>query len=195
MDIVLPTRFNNPNLPVVDLPGFTDSFNRPAADNLGSTDDGKPWLYSSGSWDVTQDGTAVGAGGGELAYVDGMRSDGTLTAVVGKAPSEGADPRAGLAARIMDDSNYVFVANKSTGSSLNLYMREAGSIVVSQDAGAPLVAGDALSLVLAGSLVTVLVNGVERHSEVIPTHATETRHGLYSHPACDVEWDSIEFTP
>lgn len=196
MDIVLNTTFNNARLPDVQLPGFADDFDRPEASSLGETLEGKEWQYStSQSWAITASGNALGMGAAPLAYVDGMRSDGTLTAVVGKAPSEGADPRGGLAARIMDPLNYVFVTNHSTGNSLNLYVREGGSSVVSQNVGAPLVVGDALSLVLAGSLVTVLVNGVERHSEVIPTHAAETRHGFYSHSACDMEWDSIEFTP
>lgn len=196
MDIVLNTSFNNPNLPVVTLPGFTDSFDRPASSSLGSTDDGKPWEnWGYGDWSVTSRGTALGVGGGLHASVDGLASDGTLTAVVASAATAEADKRSGLLFRMLDRENYAYVC-PNTSNVLTLYVRVGGATVLSRSiSGETLATGDTLAVEMFGPQVTVLRNGVAVLSETVSELVGETHHGLYGSSAADTEWDSIEFTP
>lgn len=196
MDIILNTTFNNPNLPVVPIPGFTDSFDRPAAASLGTTDDGKEWSHFGATpWNITSDGHAIGLQAAPVAVVDSLATDGTLTARVGKAPSAGADQRGGIVLRALDDRSYIFVSNHNTGNSLNLYVRDDGTSVISQMVGPPLATGDIISVTLSGEQLSIAVNGDTLYSETFTQYVGETRHGMYSHSACDMEWDWIEFTP
>src|SRR5699024_6868417 len=90
VDIVLNTVFNNPNLPIIPVPGFSDGFNRPVADSLGETDTGKPWVViDSGSttstWGTYGNGTAgmkSASSAYHLAVANALTSDGVLRAKV-----------------------------------------------------------------------------------------------------------------
>src|SRR5699024_9211223 len=116
MDIVLPISFNNPNLPIVQRPGFRDDFNRTAADVLGTTTDGKPWtVYDYGStssvWGTYGDGTAgmkSASSARHLAVVDALTPDGTLTATF--RTTDEAARRPGLTIRATDANNYIQIA-------------------------------------------------------------------------------------
>lgn len=196
MDIVLNTTFNNPNLPIAPIPGFVDDFDRPAASSLGTTIDGKEWSHFFGTpWSITSDGHATGLQAAPVAVVDALTPNGTISATVGKAASAGADQRGGIAVRAKDDRNYIFVMNHSSGDRMNLYVREDGASVISQSVGPPMATGDTLSMELSGQQLTIFLNGAELYSTTVAHHAGETRHGLYATLGCDMEWDSISFTP
>lgn len=192
MDIVLDTVFNNPNLPVVQIPGFTDSFNRPAASTLGVTDDGKEWLSSGTSWSITAEGRATKGSGGARAWVDGLSSNGTLTAVLAKASAE--DQRNGLLFRQQDGNNYLYLCPNTSGV-LTLYARIDNLTALSKTiTGVTVGSGDTLSVIMLGPQVTVLKNGTQIHVETVSDLVSNTNHGLYG-TGLGAEWDSIEFVP
>lgn len=197
MDIKLNTLFNNPRLPYVPRPGFRDDFDRTAEQGLGVTLDGKIWEYSSSAWDIVEPGHASGAGRGNLAYVDGLSADGTLTAVVGRA-SDGSgdgDWRSGIAFRATDGANFIGIWPNTSGV-LTLYARSDGSTVTSRTLDATLADGDTLSATFVGSAITAHLNGVEIYSGTVTLWQDITRHGFTNFAsAANGTWDSIEFTP
>ena len=196
MDIVLPTRFNNPNLPVVQRPGFIDNFDRGPADALGTTDDGKTWDYFGFiPWKLTGNGSATGLGASLHAAVDGLTPNGTLATVVGKAATESADKRAGLVFRMLDRDNFLYVCPNTTNT-LALYGRIGGSLTVNQSiSGETLATGDTLAVAMDGPSITILRNGTAVHTATINDLTSATMHGFYGNVSSDAEWDSIEFTP
>lgn len=195
MDIVLPTRFNNPNLPIVQRPGFKDYFNRPTADTLGTTDDGKTWDYFGFTpWKITATGHAAGLGSASHAVADALTADGTLTTVIGKAATEGADKRAGLAFRMLDRDNYLYVC-PNTSNVLTFYGRIGNATAFSQSiSGATLATGDTLAVTMIGKQITIILNGAEVASRAVAELADRTLHGFYGNASSDAEFDSIEFT-
>lgn len=191
MDIMLSTRFNNPNLPIVIRPGFTDSFDRPAG-SLTATDDGKVWdTWGFTPWTLTGDGTVTGADGAATTTVDSLSSDGILTAVVATV---GTLNRAGLVLRMIDRSNYLYVV-PSTSGYLTLYGRIDNATAFSHRFDTnTLSAGDTLSVELSGPTVTVSLNGTAIGSRTVPELTDATHHGLFTASGADTTWDSITFT-
>lgn len=194
MDIMLNTLFNNPNLPLVPMLGFTDSFDRAAGSSLGTTDDGKAWTYFGlEPWTITADGHASSDGAGTFAVVDALTPNGTLTTTVGREASEGGDYRSGLAMRAVDSSGYVGVYPNTSGT-LTLYVRAGNAPVSSQQiSGTTLATGDTYSMTMVGTQLTVTYNGSEVLTETVTHHADVTTHGLYATSGSDTEWDSISF--
>lgn len=193
MDIILNTTFNNPNLPIVQRPGFTDDFNRPAGVGLGTTIDGKPWDYLGlNAWSITGDGTATGDGGSNFAAVDALRSDGTLTARIAKAATS-ADLRAGLLFRAVDRQNYLYLC-PNTSNVLTLYARVDNEITLSRAiSGHTLETGDAVSVKMEGPTITISRNGAVVHTEAVTALMGATSHGFYSSASSDTEFDSVSF--
>lgn len=191
MDIVLNTNFNNPNLPKVLIPGFIDSFNRPAASTLGVTDDGKTWEYSSNPWSITATGRATKGDAGAVTWVDGFASDGELSAVFAAV---GTDQRNGLLLRRKDSDNYIYVCPNTSGA-LTLYVRIDNATSLSRIiTGETLNVGDTLSVVMDGPTITVKRNGAVLLTETVNDLADQTCHGFFG-TATGAEWDSIEFVP
>ena len=194
MDIILPTRFNNPNLPVLVRPGFRDTFDRPAAATLGVTDDGKEWEYRYSPWSITEDGTATNGVTSQYAVVDGLTPNGTLTTVIAAAAV--GDQRFGVCLRRVDQGNYLWLGNNTSGT-LTLYVVVGGSTANSTTVpGASLSTGDELTAVMNGPTITALLNGQQVRVFTAEEHQTATHHGLFAFNSNGVaEWDSIEFTP
>lgn len=204
MDIILPTRFNNPNLPIVQRPGFADDFNRPAADTLGVTSgEARPWqTFDIGAnpsvWGTHGDGTAgmkTAGSSWQLAGVDALTPDGTVTATL--ASIGGTTSRwGGLALRILDGDNHLRVTEvSSTDGRIALTQRVAGSnssLGVSTEVAA---AGDTLSVAMSGSQIIVSRNGEQIITATSSSFLDQTVHGFYSNSAAVSAWDSIEFTP
>lgn len=203
MDIVLNAVFNNPRLPIVPVPGFLDDFNRPAADTLGTTVDGKPWVVhdygnSPSVWGTFGNGRAgmkEAIAQRHFAVVDALVPDGTLTARVGSIDT--TDRRTGIALRYVDLDNYlVLLAGTPLYTRLTLEMRLAGSYtVLARNDDVALAAGDTITVTLNGPTIRVDVNGTERINAQVPDLTTATRHGLYGFATTRSTWDSIEFTP
>lgn len=203
MDIVLNATFNNPSLPVIVRPGFTDSFDREASDTLGTTDDGKAWspvdLGSNPSvWGPNGDGTAslkTASSTWQLARVDGLSSDGTLTGVLGTFTGT---RWGGLAFRIQDAENHIRVAESSGSSSgIALQHRNNGNTdtLGSSARGVEAKDGDAISVQFAGDQISVFLNGVSIIEATLAELVDVPYHGLYSHLSADTSWESISFAP
>lgn len=194
MDIVLPTKFNNPNLPIIQRPGFTDAFDRAPADALGSTDDGKDWSYFGfAPWKIVAPNHAAGFGTSNHAVVDGLTPDGVLSTVIGKAATSSADKRAGLVFRMLDRDNYLYVC-PNTSNTLTFYGRVSAATAFSQAiTGQTLATGDTLAIAMVGSQITIRRNGIDVATRTVPDLAGQTLHGFYGNASCDAEFDSIEF--
>src|SRR5699024_4142948 len=126
----LNTRFNNPNLPVAPIPGFFDDFTGGGGgyETLGNTVDNKPWEYMGGiGWYQRDDNTATGAGlvqgvnRSELAVVNSGASNGTLTSHIYQASIQ--DNRYGLAIRVRDNRNLIWISQDSLGEQIRVYER------------------------------------------------------------------------
>ena len=189
MDIILNTIFNNPNLPVIQKPGISDGFNRPAG-TLTKTDDSKDWVQIGSSWVTNGDGTASGAG---AVLADGLASDGALTCVIERINSNGGDLRCGAILRAVDRSNYLRASVNTVGN-LTLYTIVNGlSTEAITATGSDPKDGDTLTAFLNGENITLTLNG-----EVVLTHTTnaymeETQYGLYSQSSNSARFSSIEF--
>ena len=194
MDIILPTRFNNPNLPVLVRPGFRDSFNRPAAATLGTTDDGKEWEYRYSPWSITEDGTASNVGTSQYAVVDALTPDGTITSTIARASV--GDARFGLCLRQAGTGDYIWLGN-NTSNTLALYVAVGGSNAWYRTMpGSSLADGSQVSATLSGTSITVFLDGVQVGAHTVAQHQNATRHGLFVFNSNGVaEWNSIEFTP
>lgn len=200
MDIVLNTYFNNPKLPVVQLPGFVDSFNR-ADGPFESTTDGKPWesiTSSSLVWGVTDNRGGLIEGSGNnygLAVVDALATDGTLTAVLDSV--DPSDLRTGLAVHVQDDSNYtsILLGVGTTSPGIRIQSRINGSATTNDSDSNPIEHGDTITVITSGPSVVVEVNGTQRLAADVPELAGNTRHGFYSYGSARAYWDSISFTP
>lgn len=201
MDIVLPLSFNNPNLPVVQRPGFRDDFDRPAADVLGTTTDGKLWTVldsgsSSSVWGTFGDGTAgmkSSSSQYHLALADALTPDGTLTAVVGDIGA--TSRRWGLTVRAQGEGDYIYIAPIGTNPELRMAKQVGGNTTPTSTIGPVLSTGDTVTVALAGPSIIVSVNGASVISDSIPEFTGVTTHGMYAFSGAEGSWRSIEFTP
>lgn len=202
MDIVLPTRFDNPNLPIVQRPGFLDAFDRPAADTLGTTDDGKAWVThdygtTSSTWGTYGDGTGgmkSSSSGRHLAVVDALTADGTLTATF--RTSDETARRPGLTLRARDADNYIQVAPiGATDHRMRILKMIDGTASNLSDLGPFLLDGTEVAATCVGTTITVAVDGVDALSWDVPELSTVTTHGMYAFRGAVGAWEGIEFTP
>lgn len=202
MDIILNTVFNNPNLPIIPVPGFSDGFNRPVADTLGETDTGKPWvLFDSGTtssiWGTYGDGTAgmkSASSAYHLAVANALTPNGSLVAKL--STYDAAQRRPGLVIRAKDKDNFISIAPASaTVHEMRLAKRVAGVTTTLTGSGPAIAAGDTVTITANGPTVTVSVNGVQALTADIPELADATLHGMYAFTGAIGAWDSIEFVP
>lgn len=202
MDIVLPVRFNNPNLPIVQRPGFRDNFDRPAADVLGTTVDGKPWtIFDYGStssvWGTYGDGTAgmkSASSARHAAVADALTPNGTLTAKF--RTEDEAARRPGLTVRALDADNYVQIAPiGATDHRLRILKMVDGTASNSPDFGPLLNDGTQIAVTCVGTTITVAVDGVDVLTWIIPELADVTTHGMYAFSGAVGAWENIEFVP
>lgn len=193
MRIVMNTRYHNPNLPVIPLPGFSDNFNRPAANTLGATSaEGRVWRYSHTPWVITENDTATNVGGG-TAHVDALTPNGMLSATLATPQHE--ELRCGLALRVQDAENFIYAVLSSTGAP-TIYSRvNESNTNLGSGPTVTLAPGDVFSAILDGPEITVLINSEVIVSATTELFQTETRHGLFAwNSKADAEWDAIEFT-
>lgn len=202
MDIVLPVRFNNPRLPVVERPGYYDDFDRPEADTLGSTSNGRRWetLTNTGAlWGTTGTGAAALQSSGSqfhAAVADALTADGTLTTTIEDVDQSAPNRRFGLAFRAQDWDNLTILAPVSSSNhELRISDRVDGVTTALSGIGPVLSTGDTVTVRLDGTTVTVEVNGANVLSQTITARASATKHGLYAFADAGGRWESIEFTP
>ena len=203
MDIILKP-FNNPNLPIITLPGFFDDFNRDSADVLGSTVDGKDWKVfdpgtTSSVWGTYGDGTGgmkSSTSRHHIACVDALTPDGTLSATLADVSGVSSD-RYGLALRVVDAGNYISIARGSGSlSELTVISVSTGGNVTILGSRLPALAeGDTIRATVQGNRISVQINDGETYSETLPTDMSGTSHGFFSFQGATAKWDMIEFTP
>ena len=187
MDIILNTKFDNPQLPIVLRPGFIDSFER-GAGTLIQTDDRKAWEQLGTAWGTTGDGAAMGSG---EVFANAMSADGTLTVGLRTADT-GGDKRGGVAFRVVDRSNYIRVCPNTSGK-LTLYVIENGSSVESTSTESALADGDVLAVSGNGASIVVQINDSTVLSHETERHRTATKHGLYSNSSNNTEFEHVSF--
>lgn len=187
MDIILNTKFDNPQLPVVLRPGFIDSFER-GAGTLIQTDDRKPWEQLGTAWGTTGDGAAMGS---SEVFANALSADGTLTVKLRTADTTG-DKRGGVAFRGVDRYNYIRICPNTSGK-LTLYVFEDNSIVESASTESTLADGDVLAVSGNGAYIVVQVNGSTVLSYETERHRTATKHGLFSWSSNNTEFEHVSF--
>lgn len=204
MDIVLNTIFNNPNLPKIPIYGFSDDFNRPAADTLGLTAEGKSWVVRDGGsstsvWGTTGSGTAKmksATTSTHTAVVDAGVANGRLVAKLKNFNTALSSNRYGLAFRAQSMTSYFYIES-TYPSATQLIVRKTfgGSSVTLGTTGVSPTAGDEIAVVLDGPSITIEINGVPKLTVTDADLVAETRHGMFAFAGADAEWDSIKFIP
>lgn len=201
MDIILNTKFDSK----IPAPGFGDDFNRAASStSMGATSrDGKPWRpvkwgRNDPVWGITNNGTAqlvTAASNHQAVVVDTESSDGVLEATISAvSPTRWG----GLAVRVIDSQNLVFLRELDTGSSAICLYELADGTQALLGQGGQVAAGDRLKIEFVGSTVEVYQNGAQVISAATSVLDGQA-HGLYAYnpqtgnPAS--EWDDIKFTP
>lgn len=180
---VIPGTFTTPGLPTLGIKGFTDTFTRPDANTLGSTEGmpSKPWATDGYGTNVTgiqdNEGFAYPESAGHmLATVDAEASDGTFNVTMGSAP---AAATVGPAFRATDLGNFYRFVNFQ-GVNYRLHKFVDTSLTLLGAATVTPAPGDEIEIVLSGSSIRVSVNGVE-HINVTDAHnEAATRHGFYN---------------
>lgn len=184
----IPGAYTDPTLPVLggDDAWFVDTFTRPDAATLGSTEGSTPRPWSA--W--TQSGTPVtGVTGGEgfayraegaghtLAIVDATTPDGTLTLTMGTSAT-GA--QVGPVFRATDVVNYYRLVN-AQGVEYRLQKFVGGAVTLLGTAtGVTPATGDVIQVVLNGPSITVRINGVQAITASDTHNQAATRHGFYN---------------
>lgn len=183
---VIPGTFTTPGLPTLGIKGFADTFTRPDATVLGSTEGmpTRPWENWSSTGSVLQGITgnagyicsSSGAGHG-LAGVDAATGDGTLEVTQGASATNAQN---GPAFRITSITDYWRVVN-AQGVEYRLQKFVGGTVTtVSAASGVTPAPGDVIRVVLNGSSITVFINGTQRMQTTDAHNATATRHGFYN---------------
>lgn len=183
---VIPGTFTTPGLPSLGVLGFTDTFTRPDAASLGSTEGmpKRPWQV----W--TQSGTSAhgvigNAGyayrsdtnGHTVATADAMAADGALEVTQG---AMGTAAQYGPVVRATDVNNYIRVVN-AQGAEYRLQKFVAGSLTLLGAAtGVTPKPGDVVRIELAGASIKVFINGIQRITATEPHNQAATRHGFYN---------------
>lgn len=180
---VIPGIFTTPGLPTLGIKGFQDTFNRPDADTLGSTEG-----FPRRPWEVWGNGTPVhGIVGGEgyahpeasgrvIAVVDSEASDGVLEVTMGvTAPLAVAGVVFRAAA---DNRNFLFTYSQNSAE-YRLQLFNSGD-VQRLDTGFDVVPaeGDRVRIVLDGPSITIFVNDLQAGQFTNSTHLDATRHGF-----------------
>lgn len=193
MDIKLDTIFGNPNLSVIQYPGFADDFNAPDGP-LIKTLDGEPWetyetATTEGVWVRTSGKAKCNSGSGyNCCVADAGTADGTLLLKVGAA---GTGHLCGAIFRAVDMNNCWYVRGRTSSSDFHyqLFKVTAGTVAAQSVTGTPPLSadGDEIRVELSGSSISVKINGANVFTRTDSYLQTATKHGLFN--------SSVDFTP
>lgn len=183
---VIPGTFAAPGLPTLGIKGFTDTFTRPDAATLGSTE-GLP----SRAWQawVTSGTPASGITNNEaylyrvegashaLATVNAETPDGTLTVTMGTAAT---NAQFGPVFRAVDARNYWRLVN-AQGAEYRLQKFVGGTLTrLDSGFGVTPAQGDVIDIEMSGSAIRVTINAAEVGLFTDAEHSEATRHGFYN---------------
>ena len=183
LQIVVPGTFTASGLPDLGLLGFEDTFNRPDAEVLGSTETPRR-LWATNSTQPTEGGVL----GGEayvrttttatqcVATADGRSADGVLECTLGNF---GAG-QAGVAFRVSSTTN-AFRLCSIDGAAYRLSRVASGvTTTLWQSSGVTPTIGDVLKVTMDGPLIEVYVNGANLFDIEDAHNQTVTRHGFWN---------------
>lgn len=183
MDIRLNTTFGNSNLPVIQRPGFYDTFSGLDGDLL-LTEDGKTWEHYSASgtpmW-VRDSGVAVlkPASPSSFCLVDGMASDGVLTQTIGTV---GTLSRGQVIFRFVDQDNFLYL-DWTDGSGNKYYKCKKYKAAATTTLFTTTVASaddDVIEVTMVGNDVAIEVDGSPLGDFSTSDFATATKHGMFN---------------
>lgn len=200
---IIPGVFTTPGLPTLGIAGFADTFARPDADTLGSTEgiSARPWEIvdlstSSSAWGTTGNGTATmktADFAGHYAVADAHAADGTLTAALARYDDTDSG-RFGLVARYGDTGNMVNLQWDSPSSPRpTLYEAVDGTWTTLGTSSLSIAEGMEFTITLDGSTVTVAQDGVTTITATASGTTGNTKCGMYAFAGSDAEWASITF--
>lgn len=181
------------NLPKLPTPGFTDSFNRPDTQNLGQTDDGKPWIIGGPGTLGIQGGEAYGTTTQNLfGVVDTGTANGRLRVVIGSQAANNS----GVVVRYVDASNYLLL-NFNPGRPR--FASRVDNVYTAIEDGPNnvqhMAPGDVLDVYLDGTRIRVELNNVEIMDFETTLFQTAARHGIFVNSnGTDIRFDSAQFT-
>lgn len=173
----------------------TDTFTR--ADNasaIGSPSDGGSAWQVTGTWGIS--GNAAYNSGGDspgLAWLEANTANIDLS-----VPIENGELRQGIAFRVADASNFLFVFNDPDDPRVRLYSRVAGSDTLlgsyMPPSGPGFPGALTLRVVADGTSLKVYLDSDLRIDVTSSTHQANTKHGLYSFGAVNQRFSSFNLT-
>lgn len=188
--------------PAVDV--VWDSFSR-ADGALGDPQVGASWQVLGDvapTVGISNQRFAVLTGGTSsqraIAVVDSGVSDCVVEADLAKGPSEPATASCGVAFRVQDANNFLYLSMRVSGADqrISLYKREAGTVgSLSAPTGVPTSAtGQHLKIVLSGTSIRAFVDGVQVINYTSSLFQTAKKHGFVMSGTADAEFDNFLVT-
>lgn len=194
---IIPGSFNNPDLPVLDVVGFQDTFTRADSSSLGHAEfPARPWetmptdavqAITGGSAYVTRSGNPAAT----IAVVDALTADGTLTATLGKPQLN----HLGLAFRVASVTDHWRITSHAVGGLFLVKTVGNTSTTVQNASSFSVEEGDELSVELAGPSIRVFLRGEEVMSATDTALQGLTRHGWYSNGGAANLIHDVKFMP
>lgn len=176
----IPGAFNNPDLPILDLAGFVDTFTRTDAATLGTTETPpRPWVVEPAA---TVQGVTGNAGyaarsgslGPTIAHAEAAIADGTIDMTMGTFTSGWV----GIAFRAASITNYWrFV---TSGALCRLESVIDGTTAIVGTYTQAVADGDTLTVALSGSSIAAKVNGATVGTTTSTALQDVTSHGIYN---------------
>ena len=194
---VIPGTFTAAALPTLGVLGFTDTFERPDAEELGHTEGMPrlPWKI----WAASEAEGRIRNGAAEFARVtsgpcvavaDAKASDVTIECTLGAINGS----QSGVAIRAASSADYFSL--RAVGSVYRLYRTVANSAsqVIDSDAVAP-APGDVLRVVTAGQSIACYANDVHLFTHDSPDLMDNTHLGLYTSNGIGLNsWRDVKVT-
>lgn len=195
---VIPSTFTAPGLPTLGVLGFTDTFTRPDADELGHTEGMPrlPWkLWGNSDMEARiRNGEAEFArltAGPCVAVADAKTPDVDIECTLGAINGS----QSGVAFRAVSHAAY-WSLRQVSGSHYALYLTESGNNNAVQTSNAVIpAAGDRLRVVASGESIECFVNGQSIITHTSAQNADATHHGLYTSNGIGLNsWRDVKVT-
>lgn len=156
-----------------------DNFNR--ADNTSTmgtpSDGGSDWVADQGTWGITGNAGYTVAGAGDNQCIATLESSLADVSVECKITFVSTTD-CGIVGRVADSTNYILVAFRDTGNTIELYTRIAGTFTSLGAYTGSVATGDVIKLTMNGASLEVFQNGISRLTASNGAGSSNTKHGL-----------------
>lgn len=192
---LLGTSFKNPKLETIPVFGFSDDFNRPNADTLGVTAEGKTWEAQPSN---TQKGIRSGQAyiaraaapfGPSYAAADAGTPNGSMEVKL----TAGDVNMTGMVLRAASITNHLRYVASATAYRLEKVVDGATALVWTSTGVVP-PTPTTLRAVLAGTTISLYADDALLTTLTVPDLAGNTRHGIYSSGEGAARIDYARFT-